>query len=423
MSTTGLTIFYLELGILAILARLLGELARRMLLPAVVGELSVGVILGPTILKRLFPELQATIFPAAGDAHMALATVLTLAIAFFLVAAGMEVDLRLVRRGGNLAWPVSLSGVAVPFMFAFVPAYFWPSLFGLNSASDNLVPALFMGAACSVTSLPILGRILIDLNLFKTPFGMLIMSCAVLDDFIGWIVVGVAFALASRQSTGVFNGQKIEFMIIGTVIFVVALLTVGRWLLSHVVSIIYKISSDPGRVMGFILAIGLLAASYTAAIGIHGMLGAFIAGVVIGSTDLKDETRHSVEKFVNSFLAPVYFAAVGLSIDFIAYFSWQIILIIFVIACLGKIIGCFLAARLERMSLPVSFAIGMAMNSRGSVEIILATMGLQAHIINEHVFVGLTVMAVTTSSIAGWVLRRFAGTLSAEDCLAAQPVT
>jgi Kef-type K+ transport system membrane component KefB len=414
---SDLSIFYLELGILAISARLMGELARRLFLPAVVGELSVGVIFGPTILKRLFPDLQATIFPAAGDTHVALTAVLTLAIAFFLVAAGMEVDLRLVRRGGHLAWPISLSGVAVPFLCAFLPAYFFPSVFGLNSLGERLVAALFMGAACSITSLPIIGRILIDLDLFKTTFAMLIMSCAVLDDFMGWIVIGIAFALNNRQAPGAFGGQKIELMIIGAVAFVITLLTVGRFLLKHVIAAIYKFSSEPGRVLGFILAIGLLAASYTAAIGIHGLFGAFIAGVAIGSTGVKDETRHSVEEFANSFLAPVYFAAVGLSVDFIANFSWQTTLVILVIASLGKITGCFFAARFKKIPQRVSFAIGLAMNSRGSLEIIVATMGLQAHIIDGHIFVGLTVMAVTTSCIAGWTLRRLAGSLAADDLL------
>jgi Kef-type K+ transport system membrane component KefB len=421
LSDIGVTIFFLELAILSIFARLFGEVARRLLVPTVVGELSVGVILGPTLLQRFFPTLQQAVFPSQGDAHTALATILSIGAIFFLLAAGMEVDLRLVRRSGRLAIPISLSGVIVPFLIASIPIYFHPELVGLHAGPNQLIPAMFMGACCSVTALPILGRILLDLDLFKTAFGMLILSSAVLDDFIGWIIVGIVLALNQGQAGEGVTIQKIMIMIGETIAFVILLMTVGRWFCSRVISIIYKISTDSGRVICFIMAIGLLSASCTTAIGIHGPLGAFMAGVVIGSSNIKEETRHSIEDFVKSFFAPVYFAAVGLSVDFVANFSWQTVLVVITIACLGKIGGCFFAARCAKLPVPISLGIGLAMNTRGSVEIILATIGVQAGIIDDHIFVALTLMAVTTSCIAGWTLRAMAETLRGDSALEIKP--
>jgi Kef-type K+ transport system membrane component KefB len=280
---------------------------------------------------------------------------------------------------------------------------------------------MFIGACCSVTSLPILGRILLELNLFKTAFGMVIISSAVLDDFIGWILVGIVLALKQSQATEGFSADKIVLMIGQTIGFVIVLMTAGRWLCSHVISIIYKLSTDSGRVICFIMAMALLGASCTAAIGVHAPLGAFIAGVVVGSSNLKDETRRSVEDFVTSFFAPVYFAAVGLSVDFFANFSFTTVLIVFAIASVGKIAGCFLAAHFEKLSNKISLGIGLAMNSRGSVEILLATIGLQSGIIDEHLFVALTLMAVATSCIAGWSLRAMAEDLRQGSSLEAEP--
>jgi Kef-type K+ transport system membrane component KefB len=423
MLNEGFSVFYLELAILTVLAHFFGELARRLRIPAAVGELLVGVILGPTLLKRFFPSAQATIFPSQGDAHTDLATILALAIIFFLVAAGMEVDLRLVTRSRNLALPISLSGIIVPFASIFIPAFFFPQLLGFAPGGNKLVLAMFMGAACSVTSLPILSKILLDLKLFKTTFGMLLLSCAVLDDFIGWIVLGIVLALNQGQASGAFTISSVLLMVAQTVAFVVLLMTAGRWFCSRIIAFIYQTTNDSGRIIGLLMAIGLLCASCTAAIGIHGLLGAFMAGVIIGFSNLKDETRRSIEEFVNSFFGPLYFSAVGLSIDFFANFSLQIVLSVLAIACFGKIVGCSLAARHVKIAPPVHWAIGFGMNSRGSVEIVLATIGLQAHIIDEKIYVALIVMAVCTCCIAGVLLRRLAGSLQGDILATAVPST
>lgn len=417
MSDLGVTIFFLQLGILLILAGLFAELARRLRVPAVVGELSVGIILGPTVLKRSLPELQSTIFPSQGDAHTALATILGVGIVFFLFSAGMEVDLRRVFNSGRLALPISICGVLVPFGIAFLPAFLLPEFFGLPSGQNRVVAAMFIGACCSVTALPVLGRILLDLDLYKTAFGMLIMSAAVLDDFIGWMLVGTVLLLNQGTTAHEFGLQKIGLMIFETVLFVCVLMTMGRWFCSRVVALIYKISAESSRVICFVLATALLGACCTAAIGIHAPMGAFTSGVLIGASKIKEETKHAIEEFVKSLFAPVYFASVGLSVDFAANFDLRTILFVIVIACLGKIGGCFLAARVQKLPAPSSLGIALAMNTRGSIEIVLATIGLQAGIIDERMFVALTLMAVTTSCLTGWALRSMAETLKDDRAL------
>lgn len=413
-----MAIFYLQLAVLAICARLAGELAHRIRLPVVIGEVITGVFLGPTVLRQLFPDIEATLFPMGGQNHIALSAITSLGVTLFLLAAGLELDLKLARRQFQLSWPISLAGIAVPVIVGFLPAYFFPDIMGFHPNSDRMVFAIFVGAALAITALPTTARILLDLDLYKTPFGMLIMSSALLDDFIGWILIGIVFALDNLKDTNSFTTAKIATMVGGTIAFVAILLTIGRWLCKFVIAFLYRTCSQRGGIIGFILGLGMLGASITQALGIHGLFGAFMVGVVVGSTELKKETREGIEHFVSSFLAPLFFASVGLTTNFVAHFSWLTVSIVIVSACIGKIVGCFLAARAERMSVATAFAAGIAMNGRGGMEIILGLMALQEQIIDERMFVALAIMAVVTSAISGRVLESMAPLLRTMDTAA-----
>ncbi len=415
MSESEIVIFYLQLAALAISARLAGEFATRLRVPSVVGEIIAGVFLGPTLLRHFFPDLHSVLFPLTGSNHVGLAAITTLGVTLFLFAAGLEVDLRLMRKEAHRAWPISLAGIAVPFVAGFIPAILFPTLMGHYPTSNIVIFAIFVCTALSITALPVTAKILMDLNLYKTPFGMLIISSALADDFLGWTLVGVVFALDSVHDAGIFTAEKVALMVAVTIGFVALMMTVGRWAMNRLVGKLYELCANESGVIGFVLAFGLLGASITQAIGIHGLFGAFIVGVTVGSTNLKSETRKSIQGFVASFLAPVFFASVGLTVDFIANFSLPTVAIILLCACFGKIVGCFLAALSKGISSPVALSIGMAMNGRGSMEIILGLMAMQEHIITESLFVSLAIMAIVTSCLSGRYLEHKADILRTFD--------
>lgn len=403
-----MTIFYLQIAVLAIFARLAGEVASRLKLPSVVGEIIAGIFLGPTIFRHFFPTAQTVLFPSQGNNHIALGAIATLGITLFLLVAGVEVDLKLVKQQHKVALPVSIGGIVCPFLLGFVPAYLYPHLLGAHPDTNPVIFALFVGAALSITSLPIMAKTLLDVGLYRTRFGMLVISSAVMDDIIGWTIAGIVFSLDNLEDIGSFTITPVLSMIGVIVVFVLLMLTVVRWLFDKVLFFVYEKFTNPSAAIGLIIGCAALGASLTQHIGIHGLFGAFMVGAVIGtSRHFRKESREAIESVVSNFLAPVYFATVGLNLNFVDNFQFIPVIFVLVAACAGKIGGCFFAARMSGISATPALAAGVAMNSRGSIEIVLGMMALQEHVITEGMFVALAIMALVTCSSSGFFLKQF----------------
>jgi Kef-type K+ transport system membrane component KefB len=177
------------------------------------------------------------------------------------------------------------------------------------------------------------------------------------------------------------------------------MLTLVRKLIDRILPWILRWS---GRILAFCIAFTFFCAAITEWIGIHALFGAMVAGITIGdSKHFKESTRAVIEKFVTSFFAPIFFAGVGLKVDFISHFSLSIFIIVFLVACFGKIVGCGLAARFSGMNSKDAWGVGFAMNARGAMEIILGILALQYGLIGEQLYVALILMALLTSVIAG----------------------
>ena len=403
-----ITALFLALAVLLTAARVFGELAQRFRQPAVLGELLAGILLGPTVLGRIAPGWLAFLFPAKGASALALDALTTLAIALFLFVAGMEVDLAAVRRQGRTAVRVAAGGIAVPFALGFVAAWYVPTVLGREHKADPLIFALFFATALSISALPVIAKTLMDLYLYRTDLGMVIIAAAVVNDLIGWVVFAVILGMMDTSSTG---GMGIGRSVALTLLFTVGLLTVGRWLIDRGLMWIQAHTDWPGGTLSFALSLALFGAAFTEWIGIHAIFGAFLAGVAVGdSRRFGRKTRALMGGFISFIFAPLFFASIGLRVDFIGYFRWQAVLLVLVIACVGKLVGCVLAARLSGLPRNESWAVGFGMNARGAMEIILGLLALEYGVIRERMFVALVVMAVVTSMIGGpaiqWLLGR-----------------
>src|SRR6202162_5689987 len=179
---------FLALAVLLGTAKLAGELMHRLGQPSVLGEILAGILLGPTMLGHFKPQIYAFLFPSTGTMPIVLETVTTIGVVFFLLTAGLEVDLRSIFRQGKSALLVSLLGVVVPFTLGFVAAIGFPRFLGAEEGADRLIFALFVGTALSISALPVIAKILMDLNLLRTEMGTVVMSSAMFDDLVGWIL-------------------------------------------------------------------------------------------------------------------------------------------------------------------------------------------------------------------------------------------
>lgn len=396
----------LQLGIMLIMGRLLAELARIIKQPAVVGEILAGIILGPTVFGMLAPGVFESVFPP-GSSFLVLDGFVQVAVVMLLFIAGLEVDLHIVLQQGRQALFTSLFGLVIPFVFGFGLPYMFPDVFGKTSSTDGLALALFMGTSMAITALPVIARILMDLGIFKTRMGMLVISSAMINDIIGWLIFSVVLGMIGKGHKTISLGQTL-LMTIG---FTFLTLTLGRWLMNRVLPWVNKTLAWPGGVLSLSLAICFLAAAFTEYIGIHAIFGAFIVGIALGDSEhMSERAKEIVHQFINNIFAPLFFVAIGLKVNFFANFDFVLTILIIIVAFAGKILGSGLGTRLGGFNWKESLAAGFGMNARGAMEIILGLIALENGLIGEKLFVSLVVMALVTSMSSGplmkWILAR-----------------
>jgi Kef-type K+ transport system membrane component KefB len=395
----------LQLAIMLLFARALSEIAQKFKQPAVVGELLAGIILGPTILGMVTPDFFEYMFRSNPSANLALDGIVQVAVILLLFIAGLEVELHLVWSQGKSALNTSLLGLVVPFILGFVAPYFFPDFFGL-AEGDKLLFSLFMGTAMSITALPVVVRILMDMNLFKTKMGMLIVAGAMVNDIIGWLIFSVILSFMGK------SGNLSLINTIGiTLLFTAFMLTIGKGLINRVLPWINKKLSWPGGLLSLSMAFCFLSAAFTEWLGIHAIFGAFLLGVALGDSDhLSEKAKEIIHQFINNIFAPLFFVSIGLKINFFTNFDLGLVLVIMVISFAGKIIGSGFGAYRSGYSINEALAVGFGMNARGAMEIILGLIALENGLIDEKLFVALAVMAIVTSMTSGplmkWSLKR-----------------
>ncbi len=400
LTSHELTSFLMGLSVLLGSAHLLGEIARRLGQPVVIGEMAAGVLLGPSLLGWLAPGLQAWLFPDAGPAAIALDAIIVLAVAMLLLVAGMEVDLSTVWRQGGTALSAGLGGALIPLAAGAAAAWYAPAWWGMPPGGSPGVFAAFFGVAMAVSALPVIAKILLDLDLLKTDFGMLTLVAATLTNLLAWLIFSVLAGTGHTEAS-------LAYTVALTVGFVGLILTVGRWLADRMLPWVEAHLVWPGGVLGFILVVGLAGAAVTEAIGIHAIFGAFLAGIALGdSAHLREHTRHIVYRFVEGILTPIFVAGIGLEVNFVANFHIGLVLRVVILGTALKVLGCSLSARLGGLRGIEVWGIGWALNARGELGIVLGLIAWQAGLISERLFVALVTLALVSTAMTGPVLKR-----------------
>jgi Kef-type K+ transport system membrane component KefB len=402
MQVTNLVLLIAQLGMVLVVAMVLGHLAERLRLPAVAGQLTAGVVLGPTIFGVALPNVYATLWPAHNAfVKEARTDFLEVGLLLFIFVVGLEIDVGTIRERVGVIAPVSALSIVVPFAAGFASVLLLPQVYGHGStASKPLALPFIIAVALSISALPVIAAIIRDLGLLRTDVGQIILSSAVINDLYGWLgfaAVAGAFTTSGRGTSPLW---AVVLIVLGSFLLT---LTVGRKLGSRAGQWMERHARRATLAVGVILALMLLASAVMEGVGAHAFFGALLVGLALSSTNR--EFLEPVERLVRSFFAPLYFGAVGLGVNFVTSFDVSLVIVVFLIACAGKLVGATIGARLGGSSLRESLAIASGMNARGAIEIILATVALSVGLINSRIFVAVLVMAVATSVLAGYLLQ------------------
>jgi Kef-type K+ transport system membrane component KefB/nucleotide-binding universal stress UspA family protein len=403
-------VFLLEIIVLLVCGRLLGELMERIGQPPVMGQLIAGILLGPSALGALWPALQHTLFSTSPEQKAMLDAVAQLGILLLLLLTGMETDLAVVRRSRAIAFTVSIAGIVVPFLCGVVLGQLLPDRM-LPDPQKRLITTLFLGTALSISSVKIVAMVVREVGFRRRTVGQVIVAAAIIDDTVGWIIMSVIFGLA------LYGGVDLPALaqsLTGTAIFLVLSFTIGRRLVFRVIRWANDSFVTEVTVITAILVVTGLMALTTHAIGVHTVLGAFVAGILVGQSPIL--TRHidqQLRGLIVALFMPVFFGLAGLTTNLAVLANTDLLLLtvgLVVIATFGKFSGAFLGGRLGGMTLAQSLALGCGMNARGSTEVIIATIGLSMGVLNQSLFTTIVAMAVVTTMsmppMLRWALAR-----------------
>ncbi|MDX1892076.1 cation:proton antiporter [Mycolicibacterium sp. 050158] len=389
--------FFLELAVILLACRAMGMVARRFGQPQVVGEMIAGVVLGPSLLGLIAPEVQHSLFPT-GPANTVLYTMAQIGLVLYMFLIGLNFDVHLIKHRAGTAAAVSSAGILVPLGLGALiagPLIAHGSFFGDDV---TLVMAmLFLGASIATTAFPMLARIIFEKRLAGTSLGTLALACGATDDALSWCILAIVLAM-NRDSPGLA-----VMAIAGGILYALLVLTVGRRALGVLGPMSERRGAISAPMLGVVLCVLMLCAWFTDTIGIYAIFGAFILGIAMPSGFFAQRLTTTLEPLVTTFLLPLFFVYSGLNtqiglVDTPAL--WALTLGLLVVSIAGKGVACTLAARLKRVPMRESVALGALMNARGLIELILLNIGLQAGIITPTLFTILVLVAIVTTLMA-----------------------
>jgi Kef-type K+ transport system membrane component KefB len=407
----------LQLALIILAARVFAVLFRRLGQPSVVGEIAAGLVLGPSVFGRLLPSAFEAVFhppvhglpPELGNSLLGwiLTTLSQLGLIFLLFLIGLEFDFGHLRWHGKSAAAISLAGVALPFALGYALAR------AMHPAvAPDLPPtgfALFLGTALSITAIPILGRMMMELNITRTRLGAITIAAAAVDDATGWILLATVAAIVRAE----FDPKATFAMIGWTVAFALGMAFLAGPLLRRWAR--FALRKGDGEIglnsLAILLAVICACAIATNLIGIFAIFGAFVLGAVLsGEHEFRQAIGRRLREFVTAFFLPIFFAYTGLrtnvgSLD--SWTLWGLCGLTSLAAVIGKLGGCGLAAWWTGHSPREAACIGAMMNTRALMALIVINLGKDLGVVNDSVFCMLIIMALLTTVMTTPLLLRF----------------
>ncbi|MGH6876365.1 MAG: cation:proton antiporter, partial [Rhizomicrobium sp.] len=376
MTGTAEAIFVAQIALLLLVGRGLGEIMQRLGQPSVIGQLLAGLLLGPSLFGWLWPAAHHLLFPDSAEQKNLVAGISSAGVMMLLLLTGMETDVKLVRRVGAPAVTVAAAGVTIPFLCGLTLGWFLPASL-LPDPRQRLVAALFLGTALSISSIKIVAMIVREMNFMRRNLGQIIVASAIMEDTAGWVIVSLTLGVAGAAG---FSPGALLKPLFGTALFLILSYTFGRRLVYRLIRWVNDNFVSEYAVVTAILILMCVLALITEEIGVNIVLGAFVAGVLVGGSPiLSQHIEDQLRGLITAFMMPIFFGLSGLSADLTVLKNPLLALLtlgLVVVASLGKFGGAFAGGRISRLTMRESLALGCAMNARGSTEVIVASIGL-----------------------------------------------
>jgi Kef-type K+ transport system membrane component KefB len=390
--------FFANLLILLVLARLFGEIMERFKQPAMIGEILAGVLLGPTVLNFIHRTEDLKVISELG-------------VFLLVIIAGLEIHLDEIiksMKGRNIV--ISLSAFFIPL----ASGYFVGNYFG-----QDVMSTIFIGLCVAITALPVSIRILMDLGKLNSPIGQKIISVAIFDDVIALTILGILLDLKDVEPTFANISQATVFTVLKLVVFLIIIALTYKLIqkfaqkenfIENQLNTILTYLKGKESLFAVFFVFILIFATMTESIGLHFIIGAFFASMLISKDLVGEKHLETFHNTTNSmamgFLAPIFFAGIGLEFQFSSIQNYPLLLAIIAVSFLSKIIGGYIGGRFARLNHKVSLALGIGLNARGIMELVIANIAYKAGIINTEIFSMLVIMGLITTLSTPFLLKR-----------------
>jgi Kef-type K+ transport system membrane component KefB len=388
----------LALSSVIILGRILAKLFGYLRQPPVIGEVLAGICLGPSVLGHLAPDAAGYLLPPTVAPSLSIVAQIGVILYMFLV--GVELNVTILRKQGHVTLAISHASIVVPFSLgAMLALWLYPML------SSSEVPftafALFLSVSLSITAFPVLARILTDQRLHKTDLGVMALACAATDDVTAWCLLALVVGVAQSKV------NEAVFVAVLTVAYIALIFFVVRPLVAKTLPRYCPSGLTPGVTAAVLVGV-LLSALATEAIGVHAIFGAFLFGAVIPhDSRIARELTHKLEEPVTILLLPAFFAFTGMrtQIGLVSgWEQWVVCAVIIAVATMGKFGGTLGAARIMGLPWRDSASLGILMNTRGLMELIVLNIGLDLGVISPTLFAMMVLMAIVTTMATSPIL-------------------
>jgi Kef-type K+ transport system membrane component KefB len=411
VSEHQLYLFLVDVTVLVIGARLGGELALRLGIAEVVGELVVGVMLGPSLFGALWPEGFEALFPPNPTLYNLLEVMGWIGVIFLVTVSGLEMKLEALRTARKAALAAWAGGFFLPFLLGLGLGYVIPSSL-IGSGISRPIFALFVATAMSISAIPVIARMLLDLGLFRTEVGVVIMSSAAADDTVGWIILAAITSLVSAHTVSM---TSIATAFGGTVIFLVLAVTLGQRLVRLAIQGSERLRI-PYAQTSVILSIILIGGAVTEAIHVHLVLGSFVAAILLAHSPIKNRVSvDSIRHIGMAMFIPFFFSYAGTKVDLTALTGpiLPTALGAVAVACIGKLVGGGLGARIGGLSRWEAAAVGVGLNVRGAMELVMAAIGLSIGVLTVPMY-SIVILVAGITTLMGAPLLRYCVAREAE---------